>query len=404
MELKQKIFLFFLIFPFIKPASIANIPAISFIDGIYDIWRIASAAVIFFMYVRRGKLSPVMGAVILYFASMLFSTVIHNADLVKFTSSCITVVGFCMLTELEILSSPRVFFRELYVIYSLLIYVNFILMLIYPDGIASNSYYRNINFLDINNGLVQFMLPALFSTVMYSELNYGKLSFRPKILIAVSMVTMIISWSATGLIGFFILLIFLIFFYGKKQQSFFRPTVTYSVSALLYLLIIIIRAQDIFSYIIEILMHKNLSFTGRTEIWDYAMSLIRSSFLTGYGYYYGNGIVVRNNNLYSTHNGVLEVMVRGGFIALVFFLIIYVIAGIKLNKNGHKTACLISAALFAFMTMMLAETHIGTFFVPALAVMGYHSEALSKAADNVPEKGAPLSLRYRYLRYRGGVR
>ena len=65
--------------------------------------------------------------------------------------------------------------------------------------------------------------------------------------------------------------------------------------------IVLLRLQNIFSFIIQNILGKDLTFTGRTRIWDNAIEFIKARFIIGYGKETGAVIASKLGDIKFTH-------------------------------------------------------------------------------------------------------
>jgi O-antigen ligase len=95
--------------------------------------------------------------------------------------------------------------------------------------------------------------------------------------------------------------------------------------------IVFLRIQNLFSFVIVDLLHKDLTFTGRTSAWDSAIIKISNKFLLGYGNM-GQEQESRLIGDVYCHNALLEILFRGGIIRLIFFGLIILLISKKTNN------------------------------------------------------------------------
>ena len=151
---------------------------------------------------------------------------------------------------------------------------------------------------------------------------------------------------------------------------------------------VLYRLQDVFAFLIEGVLHKGLSFTGRTEIWDTAIDNILHSPALGYGLAQSGKVYrLRKHKYYHAHNVFLEVLMEGGFCALLCFLMMLASAVKQLMiHRKHPYACLISAGLMACGIMTTMEPFLDSngLLIYALVFLGYHIGTLISGTDTAP--------------------
>lgn len=391
-----------LILPFFKLLVFEYLSELKIIDTLFDIAKIVSVGIIIILYLNGKKLSRVIVCIILYELALLFSTAMNDGNYWKLAVNCGTVISFCMITELAVKKNSRLYFKTVLDIYIPLSVINLLTILLFPDGIAREDYYGNIYYLlGIRNGLAPLLIPLLIYAFVYSGISGKKFTGKVFFFTAVVSATILITWSATGVAGLVLFLLFVFFVYGKKSAMLFDSLNLTVIYIAAFFGIIVFRLQSAFSFIIEDLLHKSISFTGRTDIWDIAIMLIKRSPIIGYGVYEGHGLIFIRGQYYYAHNAVLEVLLQGGVLSLVFYLLIFVIAASVLYKYRKlKASQILSFGIFTVMVMMLMEAYLNI-WIFALPVIACCVPEIAEQSDNGEESDAeavPLSKRYIYYR------
>lgn len=365
------IYLFFLLMPYFKPASLEFIAPT--VESLFDIWKIGSTIIIFglylFYYHRMSKLVLMITA---YEFALFFSTLINGGNYWRLAVSCGTVIGFCMLTELCMKRNCKRYFFVVYHIYFLLILINFVVLLLFPDGIATDDYYHNTyNFLGIDNSLAGLvMVPLMAISCIYSAFKKKKLTFSAILMLAMISATVLITWSATGVVAWFVMITYILFVYQGWFTKYFNSYALFATFVALQIMIVFLRVQEYFAFIIEDILGKSITLTGRTEIWDLTYPIILQSPIIGHGVYEGHGLVYWHNSYMYSHNAMLEILIQGGIIGLVLFTIPFIMVTKQLYKYcKHFLSGIVTVTLFAFLVIYLVEAQITAIWVFGFLVM-----------------------------------
>lgn len=391
-----------LLLPFFKLPIFEQIDSLHIIDTLFDMAKIISFGAIIALYINGRKLSPVILSIIFYQLSLFFSTVINSGNYWKLAVNCGTVIGFCMITELALKKSSRLYFKTILDIYIPLSVVNLLVIILFPGGIAKDDYYGNIFYvIGIRNGLPPVLIPLMIYGFVYSSMKGKKFTGATLFFTVVVSVSILITWSATGVAGLFMLLFFAFFIYRKNIAAVFNSLSLSGMYLVLYLGIIIFRLQSFFSFIIEDMLHKNITFTGRTDIWDIAIMLIKRSPIFGYGVYEGHGLIFTRGQYYYAHNAVLEVLLQGGVVSLSFYVAIFAIAAVALYKSRkYPVSQILAFGIFTILAMMLMEAY-SNIWIFALPVTACYVSEIAAQSDNAKENAEKeISLRSRYISYR----
>ena len=196
------------------------------------------------------------------------------------------------------------------------------------------------------------------------------------------LITMIIMRSVTSSVIFFILDILLLFLNIKPFERLFNIFSYMIFNFILFISIIIFRVQnsDFFAKILKI-VGKNITFSGRTQIWDSAISAIMQRPFLGYGYEFTEQIVTRLTNI-NAHNMYLQLLYEGGFIE---FTIYFVIIGftvkeiLKIENRNLKLG--LEAFLGVFFLCFMTQVHTIYFRYTVPAIMYFVARKLRESNE-----------------------
>lgn len=198
-----------------------------------------------------------------------------------------------------------------------------------------------------------------FIISFYYLLLVKKISVRAGIvLVGIAQFGLIIlSKSSTGLIVLsvsFLLTLVIVLFKGIKS-------IILRISVLLYTALILALGISLLVVNLEMILSlfgKDLTFTGRDIIWEAGKNLIKEQWILGYGY---RSTSVENSyflnylqsyigfEIYSLHNGYLDVLAYIGVVGLTIVIIGFVIYIVRTSKNLYYKKPL----SFLFVTFLL---------------------------------------------------
>lgn len=128
-------------------------------------------------------------------------------------------------------------------------------------------------------------------------------------------------------------------------------------------LVVGLQIQKYFEWLIVDVLQKDLTLSGRKYIWASAIANIVKKPVFGYGTTSGGRLEI---NRYSvgfskatqfSHNVFLEILIQGGIVAMVFFVLIYIGASISLKKHKENTdlKVILSISVFSLLLMQFSE-------------------------------------------------
>lgn len=400
---EKKAFWILLLIPYFEPGVFRVLEEAAWIDRLYDLWRLAAAAVVTGMYLyemlkKRKWPSRVMLWLWGYLFVVLLSSVLAAENYFSVINHVTTIATFCMLLELSLRQGPDMTMDMLFYPLTVLILANFVLMCLFPYGLCSGGTYNySYNFLGIDNFLAPILIPYMFFVSLRSSMRSGGLDGTAYAMITISAISILLVWAATGLMGLAVALVFLLFFYQRRFETLFNGLTSMLAGFGLFFGVVLFRLQNLFAFIIEDVLHKGLSFTGRTEIWDEAVRMFLKKPWLGYGYtQYGKIYRLRKGKYYHGHNIFLELGVEGGVLGLgCFLMMLGTSANQLLRHRKHPYACLISAGLLASAVMTTMEPYHDSngLLIYGLVILGYHVGTLIQGKETAPiEQARPLPM------------
>lgn len=129
--------------------------------------------------------------------------------------------------------------------------------------------------------------------------------------------------------------------------------------------------------------------------------LIKRSPIIGYGVYEGHGLIFIRGQYYYAHNAVLEVLLQGGAVSLVFYVLIFAVSAVSLYKYRRlRVSQMLSFGIFTVMVMMLMEAY-SNIWIFVLPVISCCVPEIAEQSEKVEEERAEdIPLSKRYIHYR----
>lgn len=374
--LKNKFIIFFVIFVFTEPACFGAYG----IDKLFTLSKLLICAVILFIYLSQKKITRFMLVMISLQMVLVFSTFINNADLIKSVINAVNIIAICMYAELVAKACPKNIFQILYYVLGAYIVINLLTVVLLPNGLyilkEKNYVYY---FLGYRNNFILTLLPYMCVGVVYNIYRKRKFPLDFMIVSVLGIFSIIKVWSATSIVGILLFCGYLIVFYKRENGKLFNLQ-NYAIFNLIGCWCVVIwRVQEKFAFIIESVLKRSANFTGRTNIWDRAISYFLDSPI------YGNGIEPEaivtqkfgGTEAIHAHNFYLDIAYKGGILALSLFIAILFMCARKVNKYRKKNITkIISATLFIYLFMFQVEAYPTLHLFYMLLTFSYHIDKL----------------------------
>ncbi|MCH5296428.1 MAG: O-antigen ligase family protein [Ruminococcus sp.] len=374
----------FMLLVFIMPACFLRIPiALS----IYRYLGFACMFLLLLFVIKGKKISPPFLWIYGFHAVILLATLINRGDLWLFFCDNYASFSLCILFALMLEKNPKILISASKVL-DILVYINLLTMLIYPKGmyiVANGAHW----FLGHKNILSRIMLPIICLALIRAYYCFGKIKLNTIVLLASASLTIILANSTTALIGFAVFALFLFLFHNKTKRlpRFFTLFSALCVTVIIFFALLFFNFQKYFSFLIELILGKDLTLTNRLAVWQMALQKISHKFFEGYGYLSGNQFIeMFGRDTYThPHNYFLYIFMTGGIVLSVIVFMGYFYAN-KTLKNSIDTVYskIIMFTLIAFLIMGLTEALTSTVFLYPLLILAMNADKLKSNRLTAP--------------------
>lgn len=373
-----------------KPAFIDEIATA---DLIWNIGRALVFLVVASKYVislRSARIKVYLLYALILAACLLVSTIINSGSFSNYILTMGIFLAIIIFSDTELSKRPDEFITSAAIILGAYVLINFVTIVLFPNGFYVVANYIKINgitmirdlvpcyFLGFRNVMFTTILPAIVLNIISWDISRKKINIFSLTVILAGISSFFILWSATSIM---VSIIFIITYsVSKKIDNRTIINAIYFLCFIFFITIVIFRLQDALSFIIVNILHKDLTFTNRTGIWDNAIMLIKQNPVLGYGYmeheFYVNAIGASH-----AHDYYLDVWMRGGVLALLAFLAMIKKCGSTLACSGKGSSqraliAMLAALLFAFETeSYLSSSYLFIFIPLSIYLLNYRVEA-----------------------------
>lgn len=358
-----------------------TIPSIS---AMFDVVKIILMFALAIFMLKKQKISKMIFVMGLYFLVMIGITYMRHYNIKGVINTGVSTLFFCLLTDFFMKKNTDNTLTAFSLVFQLLIYINFFTMIMFPNGIYATSVHPVNWFLGYKNAHILYVLPSLFFITLNCFRKGKKINLYYLFYIFISGLSILMGGSSTGIIGYFLFILGSMLIWLKKDKL-ITVKKALCVNAIAFFGIIVFQVQNTFTLILQSIMHKNLNFTGRTNIWATTIELIKKNFLMGYGVQPSSirVLIYKNINAVNSHNEFLEILYHGGIIlGSIFFYIIFMVCK-KLNTyKEHVVAKLGTVLLFTYFVMMLMESYRYSLFMYLFIILYNMDLIISDKGDN----------------------
>lgn len=296
----------------------------------------------------------------------LFSALWSDYSLLSIKRSFQLFVIFLVIIEALVNIEPEVLLKQLKIVVSSYLFINLFASRLIPAAI--DPMFGTLRGIEIQkNHLAQTSIYCLLSAVIFFNIDKKRLEkLYDSALIVISILLIYMTRSSTAILV--LAMIFSIGLIFQIESIFSKFGFGRSLVGLIFLfilgfsLIFLIFSSEIFS-LIPGYFGKDMTLSGRSDIWEFAWNDIEKKLLLGYGFStywimghprleifaeYFEGFKVNQ-----AHNGYLEIMLQLGVVGTIFFLFLiaaYIGRMFKVNSN------LAILVLVAILTLNYTES------------------------------------------------
>lgn len=297
--------------------------------------------------------------VIFYFLLILISTYLNKFDLIYVYPVLMKTLSFVLLCDLMFSEFGLYAVKILSRVFFAFVIINFFQVLICPDILGYYNYSKLYLLATNYNQLGGFFVPAICLCYL-SDYCFRKKFIKTFLCTICSLIIVVYCGSATSSIGLILLSIYLLL--NSSIFKFVRlfPKAIFVLSVCLFLTFVVpiyvLFDMDIARSFLDYI-GKDISFSGRTKIWEYSCVNIMNSLFIGYGYYDRDWALSSLHGV-MPHNIVLQIFIHGGAIAFIYICYVLVKMILRvLNKQNRNVGNFILMIFSVYFLMLQFDVY-----------------------------------------------
>lgn len=376
--------IYLIMFPFVKPAVFDILPNLSAVSDAINTWEMFVCVIILVTYLQNRRISKFLIGITIYELILLMTTVINGVLNLEFIHMAIERIGFCMLLEICLKSNVKMCVRRLVNVLSVLYLINLATIVLFPNGMflvrhrAFGVFSHEYWFLGLDNGSANYSLPLVYLWTVYSVME-GYSFIKKYAGIILFSLSIYIRWTASSVVAVFAFTVLMIISEFNFASRILSIKSYFVFHICFFVAFVFMRIQNLFKYLIVVMLKKDITFSGRLPIWDNAVKQFLNRPILGWGVNF-----TRNYSIIGashSHNFFLHTLYESGVFGFASFISVILIVTKKLVKSRNKYSYILSAAVFSFLFVYQMEVfpYMTTFF--GLLVIAYHVSLISEAAE-----------------------
>lgn len=388
-----------------KPAMFSQMPALHTFDTISNVFKVMVIAVlgVWFFYFYQ-KVSLFFVGIVFFEVWRVLATIYCGGNYTSLFLAIFNALAICLVVEMGLKTDPDALLDGASFTLGLFVLINFATIILFPQGMYEFNNYTQNYFLGYRNNSIMLFFPAIIFSIVRSLRKYNKLTLSSFVITAVSFATVILAFSATSVIGMTVFILFLLLALINKMPNFLNIITYLAINIAYFFGVIILRLQEAFAFIIVDMLGRDLTFTGRTKIWDSALAAFAKSPVFGVGEIENQA----SRDLIGAthaHNYYLDLLYKSGLPGFLIFFAILIICGVALyrNRKNGKIPFIVSGAICAFMIMLQSEAYYNIYyFFSILTLAAFIPYALPKKDEDgnfIFEEKTQLSLLFKEVTF-----
>ena len=312
----------------------------------------------------------------------------HSGDYNILVHHAVQLVAVYLFVSYELKVNAAPFVRLAAWYFTFLIAVNLVLLILMPKGVAILETYSagqkfkqldRLNFLEVDNRLsLPICLAIAASALMMDKGLAHRLLFA--VAAAIGVVTNLITRSGTGLVGSFVLVAYILVFYMRKADfkfiNLFNLILVYVAATFL---VVYASLIPVVQTVVKNWLGKDLTFSGRTEIWAMCLHKVSQSPLLGMGNFESGWTIVWRGIGRNGHNIFLDVLYQGGAVMLLGYGFMLGMVLTRAASVRTKKSQLVLMLLFSIFLVMLCESFFYNNYLYLFYALACCPEALEAA-------------------------
>lgn len=358
------LFEFFLMFLILVPPLLEYIPNS---ETIFEVINYLKLLLILFIVFKSYKSFNRFEIVLLLLALWCFASTLLNGGNIRYYAQFLLSSFVTVLWSRLYLTNEQGLKRFLY--YLLIVNVlNILTIYFFPDGLA----------LDLSEGRVLQIpvwllgtsneaVPVLLLSSIVGFLCIIKYrSFLGFLLMGCNICEMYSGTAVTGMVGLtvFLLSIFLMLISPSNRRIYFSSRILLLTVFFAFFVLVIGLEIPALQYLVENVLGKDMTFTGRTPIWKKALELIAQNPIMGIGIKDMDDLIQLIGHSHC-HDYYLNLTMETGLVGLALWIAAIVKSYNSLDKyRKERIAYVLSMGLFAFLITLLTESYNNRYLSP----------------------------------------
>lgn len=348
------------------------------------LYNAISVAGVLFLVSRKYRPQKLIVVLMVYYVVLCGITFYNRTDnaSINLIVSYSKLMVYLGLVDYMMRNKQTAAVNDLFQIIFLFVVVDFVSLLAFPNGIKQTEYvwnewstsYDPIWFFGRkNNRIFYYIILDVLSIWKYNISRTKKNKWFVILAMVMGMTSSVLEESSTSIIVSAILSFGVICFLWKKRNK----KIPVNLCVLLYGIFEILLVGGSVTFlapIINDLFHKDLTFSGRSLIWNQILVMIAQKPILGWGYMKSTTIskILGSKVFTSAHNQWLNFLFQGGIVLFGIAVMLFAIEiGTIKKQKANRNVFIMTVVLISLFVDMLFESQFNGIAVGLTIIMFY---------------------------------
>lgn len=336
---------------------------------------------VFFKLLRK----KIPNKIILWIGYAFFPTIvtfINGGDIKSALTFAFIVINISFIFFYLSKQHIKAMIEGLALLMEVLVVTNFITIIMVPNGLylyTTDAGWKSseVWFFGLRNSHSHFLCLACFASVVDYYITQRKLKKILTIMVhAIAIATVFKLSSGGGVVAFTLYMLMLFILMRRKTHNFIlKIRLVVLIHIVIFLFLSFCIANTNVAELFSVLGEQRVYTLGRRiEIWTVVWEQIRQAPLFGYGFMSAEDLRWLSNlaaGAISSHNSMIDICFRGGFVTLVVYYYMLKSAGEKIDNSRNINYRIKNyIAVSWFTILLLLQTEGSMMSIPLLVIVG----------------------------------
>lgn len=357
---------------------------LSLINTIWQGFQIISTVLLVLLSYKRFKLNKLHIIYLVSLSGLLLSSISNNNSLSRFLSltlpSISIVISFSIIESREMFNK---FIKYFYIYFLVLIWLNFILVLLFPnalflDGRGMSVIYLFGNYQGNFNWFVIFIILSYYSinecfspNVILNRINYSTY--------VIMLITSLLVGSMTAIMSLGVTYSLIILMLKRPQyRKWLSLKSGFFFGSIVTIFIGVFDGLKYFKFLVVDIMGKNLTMGNRMKFWKKAFNEIIQKPIFGLGYETSSETINKIGKT-TTHNHFINLFYNGGIVLFASTIALLILVDGLIRRNKYNIySVFITASMFGYCVYFITESRLNNITFMFIISFAYYLFEFSK--------------------------